>query len=119
MVKLYWAWRKAQPEQQDEAEAEAAVENSAVITLEYAEEMAWKEIEEFLAQMPAYDFQELVAALLRAIELNPDYGVAHFNLALLYLDQKPPALELARRHYEKAVALGVEKDEIVERRLKE
>lgn len=66
-VKLYWAWRKAQPEQQDEAEAEAAVENSAVITLEYAEEMAWKEIEDFLAQMPAYDFQELVAALLRAM----------------------------------------------------
>ncbi len=66
-VKLYWAWRKAQPVQQDEAEAEAAVENSAVITLEYAEEMAWKEIEEFLAQMPAYDFQELVAALLRAM----------------------------------------------------
>ena len=59
------------------------------------------------------------AALLRAIELNPDYGVAHFNLALLYLDQKPPSIELARRHYEKAVALGVEKDEIVERRLKE
>lgn len=66
-VKLYWAWRKAQPEQQDEADTEAAVENSAVITLEYAEEMAWKEIEEFLAQMPAYDFQELVAALLRAM----------------------------------------------------
>jgi tetratricopeptide (TPR) repeat protein len=58
-------------------------------------------------------------ALLRAIELNPQYGIAHFNLALLYLDQKPPSVELARRHYEKAVALGVEKDEIVERRLKE
>lgn len=59
------------------------------------------------------------AALLRAIELNPEYGIAHFNLALLYLDQKPPSIELARRHYEKAVTLGVEKDEIVERRLKE
>lgn len=57
--------------------------------------------------------------LQRAIELNPQYGIAHFNLALLYLDQKPPATELAKRHYEKAVALGVEKDEIVERRLKE
>jgi len=57
--------------------------------------------------------------LQRAIELNPQYGIAHFNLALLYLDQKPPALELAKRHYEKAVSLGVEKDEIVERRLKE
>ncbi len=57
--------------------------------------------------------------LQRAIELNPEYGIAHFNLALLYLDQKPPALELAKRHYDKALKLGVEKDEIVERRLKE
>ena len=59
------------------------------------------------------------AELQRAIELNPQYGIAHFNLALLYLDQKPPAVELAKRHYDKAVTLGVEKDEIVERRLKE
>lgn len=57
--------------------------------------------------------------LQRAIELNPQYGIANFNLALLYLDQKPPAIELAKRHYEKAISLGVEKDEIVERRLKE
>ena len=57
--------------------------------------------------------------LQRAIELNPGYGIAHFNLALMYLDRKPPALELARRHYGKATALGVEKDEIVERKLKE
>lgn len=57
--------------------------------------------------------------LQRAIELNPDYGLAHFNLALMYLERKPPALELARRHYNKALALGVEKDDIVERKLKE
>jgi tetratricopeptide (TPR) repeat protein len=57
--------------------------------------------------------------LLRALELNPKYGIAHFNLALLYLDQKPPATELAKRHYEQALAQGVAKDEIVERRLKE
>lgn len=57
--------------------------------------------------------------LQRAIELNPDYGIAHFNLALMYLERKPPALELAKRHYGKATALGVEKDEIVERKLKE
>ena len=59
------------------------------------------------------------AELQRAIELNPQYGIAHFNLALLYVDQKPPSTELAKRHYQKALALGVEKDEIVERRLKE
>ena len=59
------------------------------------------------------------AELQRAIELSPEYGIAHFNLALMYLDRKPPALELARRHYTKATSLGVEKDEIVERKLKE
>jgi restriction system protein len=65
--KLYWAWRKAQPDQQAEVDPDEAVENSAGITLEQAEDMAWKEIEGFLAQMPAYDFQELVAELLRAM----------------------------------------------------
>ena len=54
----------------------------------------------------------------KAIQLRPDYGIAHFNLALTYLEQRPPAVELARRHYEQAVKLGVEKDEIVERKLK-
>lgn len=66
---LYHVWRKAQPDQQDGAnlDADEAFENSAGITLEQAEDMAWKEIEDFLAQMPAYDFQELVAELLRAM----------------------------------------------------
>ena len=68
-VKLYYVWRKAQPDQQAEADLDAdeVAENSAVITLEEAEDKARKEIEEFLAQMPAYDFQELVAELLRAM----------------------------------------------------
>ncbi|WP_395739095.1 tetratricopeptide repeat protein [Prosthecobacter sp.] len=57
--------------------------------------------------------------LHRAIELKPDYGIAHFNLALMFLERRPPSIELARRHYEKALALGVTKDEVVERRLKE
>ncbi len=55
----------------------------------------------------------------KAIALKPDYGVAHFNLALTYLEQKPPSMELARRHYEAALKNGVEKDEIVEAKLKE
>jgi tetratricopeptide (TPR) repeat protein len=59
------------------------------------------------------------AALQRAVKLDPEYGIAHFNLTLLYLDQKPPALELARRHYQRALSLGVAKDELVEGRLKE
>ncbi len=59
------------------------------------------------------------AELLRAIELDPNYGNAHFNLCLMYLERKPPALELAKRHYEKAVALGAARDELVEEKLKE
>lgn len=58
------------------------------------------------------------AELQRAIELNPDYGNAHFNLALMYLERKPPALELAKRHYDKAIALGAARDELVEEKLK-
>lgn len=58
------------------------------------------------------------AELQRAIELKPDYANAHFNLALMYLDRKPPATELARRHYSRAVALGAAKDELMEERLK-
>lgn len=59
------------------------------------------------------------AELQRAIELQPDYGLAHFNIALMYLERKPPATQLAKKHYDAALALGVEKDEIVERKLKE
>lgn len=60
-----------------------------------------------------------IQELQRTIELKPDYGLAHFNLATLYLDQKPPATLLAKRHYEQALALGEKKDEVLERRLQE
>ncbi len=59
------------------------------------------------------------AELQRAIELSPDYANAHFNLALMYLERKPPAMELAKRHYDKALSLGAERDEIMEQKLKE
>jgi tetratricopeptide (TPR) repeat protein len=58
-----------------------------------------------------------LSELQRAIEINPDYGLAHFNLAAMYLDQKPPSKTLARKHYDKALALGVEKDEVIESKL--
>ena len=59
------------------------------------------------------------AELQRAIEIEPSYANAHFNLALMYLERKPPAVELARRHYQKALSLGAPKDEDVEAKLKE
>jgi tetratricopeptide (TPR) repeat protein len=48
--------------------------------------------------------------MLEAISENPDYADAHFNLAVVYSTSQPPAKELARRHYEKALALGAEPD---------
>jgi len=65
---LYKKWKSAQPvpDEVDDPESELT-EESANITLEEAEEMAWAEIEAFLSTMPPYDFQELVASLLRAM----------------------------------------------------
>jgi len=45
-------------------------------------------------------------ALRKAITLNPNYAGAHHNLAVIYATQRPPFLELARFHYNKALALG-------------
>lgn len=55
--------------------------------------------------------------LQRAIELEPGYAEAHFNLALVYLDRKPPAAELARRHYLRAKQFGAAPDALVEKML--
>ena len=53
----------------------------------------------------------------KAIELQPNYPEAHFNLAVFYLQRNPPAVELARRHYQKALDLGAAHDSEVEQRL--
>ena len=45
-------------------------------------------------------------ALRKAIQINPSYASAHNNLAVVYLAQKPPSIELARWHYQKALAAG-------------
>jgi len=43
-------------------------------------------------------------ALRRAVQIDPNYANAHMNLAFVYLLQKPPLIELARWHYQKALA---------------
>jgi Flp pilus assembly protein TadD len=45
-------------------------------------------------------------AFRKAIQLLPGYGEAHRNLAFVYATQTPPYLELARWHYQKALAAG-------------
>lgn len=67
-VRLYYKWRKAQPDAVATGEdVDEAAEGSATITLEQAEEMAWTEIEAHLSTMPPYEFQELVGSLLQAM----------------------------------------------------
>ena len=56
--------------------------------------------------------------MLEAIADNPDYADAHFNLAVVYSTSQPPAKELARRHYERALALGAQPDPSLDRLLR-
>jgi Flp pilus assembly protein TadD len=56
-------------------------------------------------------------ALRKAVQLDPKYGAAHNNLAVIYLGQQPPRLELARWHYQKALALGQPHNPDLERML--
>ena len=55
--------------------------------------------------------------LRKAAELDPTYASAQFNLAVLYLNRTPPLVELARRHYQRALDLGYSKDPAIESQL--
>ncbi len=57
--------------------------------------------------------------LRKAIDLEPGYAEAHFNLAVFYLQRNPPAVELARRHYQQALDLGAAPDPDVAKGLTE
>ncbi len=46
------------------------------------------------------------SALRKAVQLRPSYGSAHQNLAVVYVTQNPPLVELARYHYSKSLAAG-------------
>ena len=52
-----------------------------------------------------------------SLAIDPNYANAHFNLAVMYANAEPPSLQLAKKHYEKAKALGAEPDSVLERRL--
>lgn len=66
--KLYRQWKQSRSEVLQDVAVEAEVEeNRAAITFEEAEEQAWDEIEDYLRNMNPYDFQKLVASLLKAM----------------------------------------------------
>jgi len=62
--RLYKEWAASQPEPPTEIDEEAP---DVASTFEEAEETAWAEIERYLQSMNPYEFQNLVAALLRAM----------------------------------------------------
>ncbi|HEY0391847.1 MAG TPA: restriction endonuclease [Solirubrobacterales bacterium] len=67
---LYRAWEKAQPPQQEDEQLNEEEEeefSATSVTLERAEEASWEEVREVLDQMDPYDFQQLVAGLLRGM----------------------------------------------------
>jgi restriction system protein len=69
-VRLYGKWKSArsdEPLAQNDDFIPATEEKTASVTFEQAEEQAWGEIEQYLRSMPPYDFQDLVADLLRAM----------------------------------------------------
>jgi tetratricopeptide (TPR) repeat protein len=55
------------------------------------------------------------AELRRAVEIDDASRDAHYNLAVIYLQRKPPAIELARRHYFRAIELGGKPDAEIEK----
>jgi len=75
--KLYAEWKASQPDA-GPSDAQAAgvpavvddagsMEKAVSVTFEEAEEQAWAEISQYLRAMDPYDFQDLVADLLRAM----------------------------------------------------
>jgi restriction system protein len=86
-TRLYREWKKSQPEppggDEDGEDVGDGDDEAETSTLEEAEESAWAEIRDHLSRMPPYDFQDLVAALLKAMGYHvlwiappgPDRGV--------------------------------------------
>lgn len=81
--KRYRSWKRAQPSDSEESDEEAIEEETAAATLDEALDASWAQVKEYLEQVPPYDFQELVAALLRAMGYHvswiappgPDRGI--------------------------------------------
>ena len=54
-----------------------------------------------------------------AVKIDPNYLVAHYNLAVLYATTKPAYPRLANYHYQKAISLGASPNPEFEKTLQE
>jgi len=69
-VRLFHQWKSNQPDDIEIAGQEGEGDTpakAATITLEEAEEQAWQEIDQYLRGINPFEYQEIVAALLRAM----------------------------------------------------
>ncbi len=86
--RLYYSWKKGQPEKEASGEdtpfgEEEVPDDVATASFEEADEAAAADIRDYLARMPPYAFQDLVAALLKAMGYHvlwvappgPDRGI--------------------------------------------
>ncbi len=58
-------------------------------------------------------------AFTNAVSIDPEYGDAHFNLAVLYATKEQPDANEAGKHYFRALHLGIPRDATIESFLKE
>ncbi len=79
-ARLYRQWKQDQPDSEEGADEDSP---DVATTVEEAEEAAWTEIQNYLSEMSPFDFQDLVAGLLRGMGYHvswvappgPDKGV--------------------------------------------
>jgi restriction system protein len=65
-VRRYSEWKKAQSDDDELGEEDAELDVAST-TFEEADEAAWQQLSVYMNAMPPYEFQELVAALLRSM----------------------------------------------------
>lgn len=58
-------------------------------------------------------------AFTNAVSIDPEYGDAHFNLAVLHASKEQPDANEAGKHYFRALHLGIPRDATIESFLKE
>ena len=96
---------------------------NALVSLTHADQLNPNdpETENYLGVAYSHEGQRKEAedAFLKAITLNPNYGDAHNNLAAIFLTQNPPLPQLARWHYQKALAAGQPRNPDLEKLLAE
>jgi len=68
-VRLYQEWKRSRPKKEGLVTDEQEVQKIS-LTVEEAEEKAWEQIQQYLQQIKPYEFQELVADLLRAMDYH-------------------------------------------------